>query len=232
MKKNILTKTAFSLIIFLSLISVNNVLASSGSVCPDLPYLMTDYIEEHKILLEKYCMQKGYLDEKCSEIANKAYEKFMNCFEDCGGYGDKGCESLSMSGDCSYYECTTNIDNNCAKKCKDYLLFSYNSSDKNSDKNNNYGGKTSNDNFDESLVGLPIDQSNVASPCIGETPKGSKLCPGDDKDILEYTKKQLVDSCSIPKGSDPKCEYICKTDLLSNGSCKEEGFFNWLGGLF
>lgn len=80
-------------------------------------------------------------------------------------------------------------------------------------------------------VNLPINPDLNISPCIGETPKNANLCPNDGKEIFYYTEKNLVEFCSKPEGSEPKCEYVCKTDYLDNGTCKEEGFFmrviNW-----
>jgi hypothetical protein len=206
--------------------------------CPELPYLTTDYINEHKGFVEKQCMSKGSLDENCFNLSKSAYEKFMNCFEDCGGYSDKGCENLSMLGDCSFSECTTKLDNDCAKKCKNYLFFNY--SNKANAENDSEHGEHNNDNnreeFENSnMIGSSVI-ANEKNPCVGEIPKSARLCPDDSKDVLYYTEKQLVDSCSSPEGSKPKCEYVCKTEYLDNGICKEEGFFkkilNWFGELF
>ncbi|QQS60914.1 MAG: hypothetical protein IPN70_03410 [Candidatus Moraniibacteriota bacterium] len=58
--------------------------------------------------------------------------------------------------------------------------------------------------------------------CTGLDPANALLCSGDDTDLSENRAKTLVNSCSLPVGSAPKCEFICKFgftfDLTSN-SC-------------
>jgi hypothetical protein len=227
-------KKIIFLIICFGLGWLNNDTLADNSACPELPYLASEYAKVHAEKINTICVIGSSLDNNCYKIANIAKDKFDTCFSDCGGNDPDFLESKcgnpydSSLLDCYWYECTTKIDNDCAEKCKDYLLFEYNSLNKNKDDNS--------ENLNDTLIGSPINLNNNLSPCVGSTPKNSKLCPGDDEEIFYYTEKQLVDVCSIPKGSEPKCEYICKTEYLDNGTCKEEGFFrkilNWLGGLF
>lgn len=93
------------------------------------------------------------------------------------------------------------------------------------------------ENLNNNLIGLPLNLSINAVPCIGETPKNSELCSNDDEKVFYYTQKELVESCSVPEGSEPKCEYACKSGYnFTKGECEGAGFFarilNWLGSLF
>jgi hypothetical protein len=207
---------------------------ADNSTCPEVPYLVTGYVKEHAEKIKTTCVVNGSLNNECYQIANIAKEKFNNCFDDCGGndpnFLEKECGNPYDSSlpDCYWYKCTTKIDNECAEKCKEYLLFEYNSLNKKKDKENI-------ENMNDAPPGLPIDPNNNLSLCIGAAPKNSKLCPGDGEEVFYYTEKQLVDVCSVPEGSEPKCEYICKTEYLDDGTCKEEGFFrkilNWFSWL-
>ncbi|HAT74283.1 MAG: hypothetical protein US30_C0002G0019 [Candidatus Moranbacteria bacterium GW2011_GWF2_36_839] len=101
----------------------------------------------------------------------------------------------------------------------------------------NQDNSKGNENSNNELIGLPVDSKISTVPCIGEMPKNSELCPKDDEKVFYYTKKELVESCSVPEGNEPKCEYVCKGGYnLVDGECERVGFFarimNWLGGLF
>ncbi len=59
-------------------------------------------------------------------------------------------------------------------------------------------------NQDEAITGDAI--KNV---CLGVTPAGSVICPGDDQNLAGGVQKKLTSYCSKPAGSAPKCQYIC-----------------------
>jgi len=98
---------------------------------------------------------------------------------------------------------------------------------------NNINGNH-NINANNFAIGSPVIINT--DPCIGITPKNSELCPGHDKGVYFYERKHLVDVCSPVEESGPRCQYVCKTEHLADGTCKEEGYFkkvlNWFGGLF
>ena len=46
----------------------------------------------------------------------------------------------------------------------------------------------------------------------------ASLCSGDASDLLSNVQNTLVDSCSTPLGSEPKCEYVCKPGYTKSGT--------------
>ena len=46
----------------------------------------------------------------------------------------------------------------------------------------------------------------------------ASLCSGDASDLLSNVQNTLVDSCSTPLGSGPKCEYVCKPGYTKSGT--------------
>jgi hypothetical protein len=211
------------------------------AACPEIKDLASEYSSLHAQEIKKQCVTNGVVNSSdCIELAEKAWQNFEKCFADCGGnnpdLADERCGTPYSSSGCDRYNCVMKLDNDCALKCKDYYMFNYNSSDKNSkssDANNNQNNSGNVDNLNSNLVGLSFSSSYGVSPCIGSTPKNSELCPGDDQNVTVYTEKQLVDACSIPEGSEPKCEYFCKTEHLDDGTCKEYGIFRkFLGYLY
>ncbi len=59
--------------------------------------------------------------------------------------------------------------------------------------------------------------------CVGSTPTFSILCDLDDNALVNDTYKILVESCSAPIGSDPKCEFVCQ-----NGFAREMILGQWV----
>ncbi|MFZ2975250.1 MAG: hypothetical protein WA055_01295 [Candidatus Moraniibacteriota bacterium] len=185
----------------------------------------------------------------------------QRCVETCFDEEDARCiksfPCIKIEGqtysDCSKQNtCNEEAQENCQKSCyassrssNDYMILDNNDSNNrdngggDADDEDNKNDKTSDDvknNENYNLIGLPVDSRIDISPCIGITPRNSELCPGHDKDVFFYERKHLVDVCSPIEESGPRCEYICKTEHLADGTCKEEGYFkkilNWLGGLF
>ena len=46
----------------------------------------------------------------------------------------------------------------------------------------------------------------------------ASLCSGDASNLLSNVQNTLVDSCSTPLGSEPKCEYVCKPGYTKSGT--------------
>lgn len=185
----------------------------------------------------------------CTEICLSRYK--------CDGYGytarEKVCQEIEDP--CIPADIISELwkahEARCYESCKNkYFGFkidgdsysSYNSEarkggDTNNENDNLGDIDYNNNNLDNALIGLPFDSSTNAIPCVGETPKNSKACSGDDEEVFYFTQKEMVESCSIPKGSEPKCEYVCKGGYnFVDGECESAGFFarvlNWLGSLF
>ena len=60
--------------------------------------------------------------------------------------------------------------------------------------------------------------------CIGTAPANANLCSGDDQGLTQNTNIALVDACSTPQGSVPKCEYVCNSGWIYNSttqSCQQ-----------
>ena len=179
--------------------------------------------------------------DRCIE---KADQKKGDCVNDCY-YPDNILDEATVA--CSHIcYATWNVDfdrcyanmNECVMPDEDE---EYNDNEKKGDtysEDDNSGDTDyANNNLDNALIGLPLDSSINAAPCVGETPKNSKVCSGDEEEVFYYTQKELVEFCSVPKGSEPKCEYVCKGGYnLVDGECESAGFFakilNWLGELF
>ena len=206
------------------------------AACPKINDLASEYSSLHTQEIERQCVIAGAEKGACYEMAEKAWQKFEDCWHACGGnnpdFSDKRCGNPYESSGCEYYNCVMKLDNDCALKCKNYFNFNYNSSsgaDENDSTNDNQ--KKTEDNLNTNLIGSSVVINTF--PCVGATPKNSELCPKDDRNVTVYTEKQLVDVCSIPEGSEPKCEYVCKTEPLDNGTCKEYGIFRkFLGYLY
>lgn len=59
-------------------------------------------------------------------------------------------------------------------------------------------------------------QGTKTCVCTGADPANATLCTGDVSD----TSKTVVSACSVPAGSDPKCEYTCNSPYtFSGGTC-------------
>jgi len=57
-----------------------------------------------------------------------------------------------------------------------------------------------------------VTSFNIGSPsytCTGTTPTNSTICSSDNTGLTSDTPKTVVNACSIPGGSVPKCEYRC-----------------------
>lgn len=52
--------------------------------------------------------------------------------------------------------------------------------------------------------------------CTGSVPNLASLCSGDDSGLLANTPRTLVASCSVPAGSNPKCQYSCTPPATYN----------------
>lgn len=169
---------------------------------------------------------------ECENIADKAYDKWQNCRTECSNVDFIENKCGSPYSNKKWNECADEADKECTLKCKDFLLFEFNSSDE----KNNTNNKKESVAVQNKLIGLSVDSKISIVPCIGETPKNSELCFSDDKEVFYYTEKELVEYCSVPE-SEPKCEYVCKDGYdLVDGECKSTGFFvkilNWFINLF
>jgi hypothetical protein len=66
-----------------------------------------------------------------------------------------------------------------------------------------------------------VNTAGVCLPptCIGSIDSNAEICPGDTAN----ESRTLVENCSTPDGSDPKCEYVCKSGFDYNsatGACE------------
>jgi hypothetical protein len=52
--------------------------------------------------------------------------------------------------------------------------------------------------------------------CPVPEPDDAALCQGDDTGILTPTDSKIVEACSLPTGSAPKCEYTCEPGFFKN----------------
>lgn len=54
--------------------------------------------------------------------------------------------------------------------------------------------------------------------CSGEDIANAAMCSGDDTGLVANATKTLVDACSLPAGSSPKCEMYCASGYYRSGS--------------
>lgn len=61
--------------------------------------------------------------------------------------------------------------------------------------------------------------------CTGSVPTNATMCSGDNSNLSSDTANSVVDACSFPAGSNPKCEYSCDTGYHEdNGSCVVDNY--------
>lgn len=67
--------------------------------------------------------------------------------------------------------------------------------------------------------GFVWNGSSCVSPsCQGNVPSNSDPCSGDNTGLSADTTRKAVTSCSSPAGSDPKCEYQCRSGFIPNAA--------------
>ena len=189
-------KIFISSVIFLA-VAYPTIIFSAGDVPSWKKY--TDLY--HKERADKCGSYNSNANKECEDIADKAYGKWQGCRTGCSSTDFIENKCGSPYSNKNWNECADETDNECTSECKDFLLFEFNSS---TEKNNTNNKKKDNVIQDE-LIGLPFNSKISTFPCIGETPKNSELCSKDDEKIFYYTKKELVESCGVPEGSEPKC---------------------------
>ena len=67
--------------------------------------------------------------------------------------------------------------------------------------------------------------------CQGNIPDHSVICPDDDRNLTTNTNRTLVNSCSVPAGSVPKCEYICEAGYHKDGNACVPDVFECQGAV-
>jgi hypothetical protein len=74
--------------------------------------------------------------------------------------------------------------------------------------------------FNGDVSGI-IGPITAPSPCplysCTTAPTNATLCSGDDTGLTANTTSTVVNSCSTPTGSVPKCEYTCSSGYVNNG---------------
>lgn len=68
---------------------------------------------------------------------------------------------------------------------------------------------------------ITVTPTRVSTPtCTGTTPSSTTatLCLGDNTGLTANTPKTVVNSCSLPEGSPPKCEYKCNNGFHVEGN--------------
>jgi hypothetical protein len=234
-----------SALVFFLIFGAHSCLGEVGALnCPELPYLPGEYEQQHVDSIEKKCNVQGpygaYIDDGCFEISQIAVDDFRDCLDLCeppdlGLYNDSICTVCRPEGpnDCSCYECVTGVVNKCAVRCRDYLEFEF-VTDVGGNGDYRYEDVPNEDS--DSTVGYNAsgnhyqDRTDVVEgylACAGKTPENSEICPKDDMYVLNYTEKKLVESCSSPVGSEPKCEYVCVQNyFFGHGKCVKQGMIN------
>ncbi|MCC7500455.1 hypothetical protein IT396_01475 [Candidatus Nomurabacteria bacterium] len=74
-------------------------------------------------------------------------------------------------------------------------------------------------NYGKALVVNVIPASVFT--CTGAVPSNATLCTADDTGLTSNTARTLTSSCSIPRGSAPKCQYTCQSGYTIQGSTCE-----------
>ncbi|KKP79605.1 MAG: hypothetical protein A2271_01950 [Candidatus Moranbacteria bacterium RIFOXYA12_FULL_35_19] len=179
------------------------------------------------------CIERCYIEmEKCIDYSHRVKTKYDECHSEYESFifgKNKVANAKDFcDGKIMFASCMDNFSGLCK------MSWPHNCNDQSGKIEDTYD---ENNNLDEDHIGLPVNSGANTSPCVGKTPKNSEFCPGDDKEIYYYAENKLTDVCSIPEGSEPKCEYICQNGYdFVEGECKNSGFFariiNWLGSLF
>lgn len=64
--------------------------------------------------------------------------------------------------------------------------------------------------------------------CTGTIPANSQICANDNMGLTANTAISLVDTCSSPVGSAPKCQYTCTAGYNRSGSSCVAVTYNWV----
>lgn len=72
-------------------------------------------------------------------------------------------------------------------------------------------------NFNPPFGGVKVSGKASSYSCVN-IPVNAIVCADDYIGLLSNTSSVVVDVCSAPQGSDPKCEYVCYGGYVKNGN--------------